>query len=608
MSRDVTADQLRLVIERLGDGIILFDREGTCLYLNPEAVRIIGKPPAEVVGKHILDAVPDAVGRVCERARERLIAGEEVLAVRAYFAQGRWFEILGRPLGGDFLVHFHDITERLQAESARRMSEERFQALVNGVKDYCLVMLDPKGRIASWNAGAERMTGYREDDVVGKIYETLYSPEDVASGEPRRRLEMAVRQGSFTAERWFFRKDGSRFLAQSTYAPVHDALGAPTGFAIVAQDITEQRRLEESLRAKEQRLRLAVQAGAVGTWEEIVGTEELIVDRQFLELCGLPPDRQPSIAAFQAILHPDDRDYFRRQREIVLEADAGYQFEFEYRVAWRSGAEPRWVECHGEVVISADQPGTKRIIGVLRDSTRRHRADEFRKLTAAIMAHDLRLPLSVIQLTGQTLIERESLPARAIEKVRLVLNKVDGMAHMVERLLLYTQAQFGGGILLDKGFTDLEQLCREVLHDVQASHPDADLRFETDGDCRGVWDRSRLIEVAANLVGNAVKYAQSGRPIYVRVRDEGDRVSLRVHNVGPPIPAELMPVIFEPFRRWEKQRGPKTDGFGLGLFIVREIVAAHDGTVEASSSASGGTTFTVVLPRGAAAHPAQPIA
>jgi signal transduction histidine kinase len=110
-----------------------------------------------------------------------------------------------------------------------------------------------------------------------------------------------------------------------------------------------------------------------------------------------------------------------------------------------------------------------------------------------------------------------------------------------------------------------------------------------------------LTEVASNLVGNAVKHGQPGRPIYVRVRDEGDQVSLRVHNLGPPIPPGLLPLVFEPFRRSETQ-----DGFGLGLYIVKEIIAAHGGTVEVRSSASAGTTFTVRLPRGASAHPSPP--
>jgi PAS domain S-box-containing protein len=315
--KGVTAEQLKLVIERLGDGIILFDREGTCLYLNPEAVRLVGKTPAEAVGKHMRDVVPDAMSRITEGARERLIAGEEVLVVRSYFAQGRWFEILGRPLGGDFLVHFHDITERLQAEAARHRSEERFQILVNGVCDYAIFLLDPKGHIASWNAAAERISGYPAEEVVGKPLAFLFPPDLLERDEPRRRLEETVKHGSYNTEARFFRKDGAPIFLESTHTSLYDELGSPSGFAIVTHDVTEQRKMEESLRASEERLRLAVKAGAVGTWEEIVGEERLTGDRQFLALLGLPPNTQPTIEEWLAIVHPDDREYVQRERKRV---------------------------------------------------------------------------------------------------------------------------------------------------------------------------------------------------------------------------------------------------------------------------------------------------
>jgi signal transduction histidine kinase len=177
------------------------------------------------------------------------------------------------------------------------------------------------------------------------------------------------------------------------------------------------------------------------------------------------------------------------------------------------------------------------------------------------------------------------------------------MVKMGERLLLYSQAQFGGGLSLEKEFTDLEQICCDAIGDVQGSHPDCQIRFEVEGDCRGLWDGTRLAEVASNLVGNAVKHGEPGQPIHVVARGEGEQVTLRVHNLGPPIPTELIPTIFEPFHHSQEQPGSGEDGFGLGLYIVKEIVAAHGGTVDVSSSAETGTTFIVRLPRGAGVHP-----
>jgi signal transduction histidine kinase len=199
------------------------------------------------------------------------------------------------------------------------------------------------------------------------------------------------------------------------------------------------------------------------------------------------------------------------------------------------------------------------------------------------------------------LIEREALSDRAIHKVRTIVRTVDRMVDMVQRLLLYTQSHFGSGIALDKKPTDLEQVCRDAISDVQSGRDGDAIQLTIEGDCRGLWDRTRLTEVASNLIGNAVKFAPPGHPVHVVARDEGDRVALQVHNVGPPIPAELLPVIFEPLRRAENQRGSDRS-FGLGLYIVREIVVAHGGTVSVRSSRTTGTLFVVRLPRGEVAR------
>ncbi len=282
MNHVVSADQLSLVLERLGDGIILSDRDGNCLYVNPEALLLLGRKEEELLGKHLREAMPGAVGQVFEGARGRLLAGDEVVLLRSHFARGRWFEVLGRPLAGNFLIHFHDITGRLQAESARRQIDERFRILLDGVKEYALILLDPKGQVASWNAGAERILGYPAAEALGKPLDFLFPPELVQQGVPQRRLKETVERGSLTVERQATRRDGSRFFAQGTYTALSDELGAPSGFALVIHDITEQRALEESLRTNEERLRLAVEAGAIGTWEEIIGERRIIANRHFL--------------------------------------------------------------------------------------------------------------------------------------------------------------------------------------------------------------------------------------------------------------------------------------------------------------------------------------
>jgi signal transduction histidine kinase len=131
-------------------------------------------------------------------------------------------------------------------------------------------------------------------------------------------------------------------------------------------------------------------------------------------------------------------------------------------------------------------------------------------------------------------------------------------------------------------------------------HADRTLRFATAGGCSGLWDRTRLTQVVSNLVSNALKHGQRNEPVDVVVRADGDAVVFTIHNGGPPIPPAILPVVFEPFSHGPEggQRGePGEASIGLGLYVTHEIVAAHGGDIEVSSSSAEGTTFTVRLPR-----------
>jgi PAS domain S-box-containing protein len=599
----ITAEHLKRVVECLTDGIILLDREGTCLYFNPEAARILGQKLAGLAGQPFNVMITDTVSLLPVEARSRIVKGEGLLLSRSFFAKSQWYEVLGRPVGEAVLIHFRDITERLVAESARRQSEERFRLFVRGVRDHALIMLDPKGQIATWNTGAERISGFTANEVMGKHLSMFFPADAVERGEVARRLEGAVKNGSYMAEGWIVRKDGATVRAQTTYNCLYDDLGEPTGFALVTRDITAQRRMQEQLRTEQERLRLAVEAAGVGTFDENLETGELVQDRQCMNLLGWSPDHQLRSEEFFSVVHPEDRQHLELVHRHLLDVPGTSEFEVDYRVVRPRDGEVRWMESQGKVIESVTQPGRRRLLGVLRDTTKGHEIEELRKLAAGILAHDLRAPLSAIKLSGETLMRGEALPEGAVRKVHGIVRAVDRMAHMVEQLLLYTQAQFGGGLALERDLIDLAEVCRQALDDMRAANPHSEVHLEANDDCHGFWDPTRLTEVVWNLVGNAIKHGEPGKPVSVVARDEGERVTLRVNNIGQPIPPELLVSIFEPFRRGATERPARTRGFGLGLYITREIVRAHGGTIEVSSSGSAGTTFTVSLPRSLAAHP-----
>jgi signal transduction histidine kinase len=162
-------------------------------------------------------------------------------------------------------------------------------------------------------------------------------------------------------------------------------------------------------------------------------------------------------------------------------------------------------------------------------------------------------------------------------------------------LLDFSLAQFGQGLPLRREPTCLHDVGSRVLNELQALHPERELVCESSGDTCGEWDPNRLTQVVDNLLGNALRYSTADSPVRAVYRGERDTVVFQTHNLGPPIPEELRPHLFEPFRRGE--HAAKKEGLGLGLYIVREVVEAHGGTIQVESSAEAGTTFTVHLPR-----------
>jgi PAS domain S-box-containing protein len=237
---DAGEARFRLIIERNADGVVVLRDDGRIAYANPAAEALLGRPAEALVGQPF--GVPLLAGETTEVDIPH--PGGEVRHAELRVVRTEW---AGAPA---LLASLRDITARRRSEAAFRESEERFRLLVEGVRDYGMIMVDPLGRIVSWNSAAERLTGFAEPEAVGRHFRLLFTPEDSADGVPESELAIAARDGRADDERWHARRDGTRFWASGVVTPLYDDDGRLRGFAKVLRDITERRRMEEELRRR----------------------------------------------------------------------------------------------------------------------------------------------------------------------------------------------------------------------------------------------------------------------------------------------------------------------------------------------------------------------
>jgi phosphoserine phosphatase RsbU/P len=234
---------------------------------------------------------------------------------------------------------------------------------------------------------------------------------------------------------------------------------------------------------------------------------------------------------------------------------------------------------------------------VALETTRLTETGEFREQLIGIVGHDLRSPLNTISMGAQLLLLHEGLGETETAVARKIARSAAQAARLIDQLLDLTRSRLGGGIPIDPDRMDLEEVCREVVGAMSLSHPDRPLALDVVGDVIGVWDRDRLYQVIANLLGNAIQHGEPRSPIAVRLDGSATEVTIEVSNRGAPIPAALLPTIFDAFRKKRTQHPSREGGLGLGLFIAQQIARAHGGSISATSSETEGTTFRVRLPR-----------
>jgi PAS domain S-box-containing protein len=257
----------RGLLEAAPDAMVVVNQDGEIVLLNVQAEKQFGYKRDELLGQQVKNIIPDGFA-------ERLIADGTRTAAEALAQQiGTGIELAGRRKdGSEFPIEImlsplenlegilvtaaiRDITERKRVEETLRQSEERSRLIVSNAKDYAILMLDPDGNIVNWNEGAERMKGYRAEEIIGQHFSRFYSAEDISNGIPALELGEAARVGRCENEGWRLRKDGSRLFASVAITALRDEKGMLRGFGKITRDITERKKSEEHLVKTMQELR-----------------------------------------------------------------------------------------------------------------------------------------------------------------------------------------------------------------------------------------------------------------------------------------------------------------------------------------------------------------
>ena len=483
-----------------------------------------------------------------------------------------------------------------------QLSEERARLIIDAVTDYAIFMLDREGRVSSWSRGAQQIKGYTAEEIIGQHFSRFYPDDAVAAGWPEHELEAARDYGRFEDEGWRIRKDGSRFWANVTIAPLRDKNGELAGYAKVTRDLTKRREEEERLRQSEERFHLLLEGardyaifmldpeGHVASWnagaEQIKGYRAAeIIGRHF------------------SLFYPEDDRARGKPMTLLQEAlhtgrveDEGWRVRKDGSRFWAdaiiTSLRDKDGRARGFAKVTRDLTA-KRRIAALEES--RQRISEF----LAMLAHELRNPLAPIR-NAVGVMQQAGVTGEQLAWARDVIDRqVAHLTHLVDDLLDISRINTGK-IALRRDSVDLREAIDRA---VEAARPLIDARQQDlsttipDHPVRVTGDVTRLSQVILNLLNNAAKYTPEGGNVCITLEERDDEALIAVRDTGIGISAELLPKVFDLFAQGDRTLDRAEGGLGIGLTLVQRLVEMHGGEAQAASGGRDmGSSFTIHLP------------
>jgi PAS domain S-box-containing protein len=628
----------RAMLDAVPDYMVLKSTTGEVLYANRCALeakkRPIGKAPGEHTGPS-LHELPEEFRVSIEADFRRVFAGETVTSERRFPVENgwRWREVHGSPmLGPDGTVAgavftSRDIHQRKMAEGRLKFLSKvgtLTEALENegvlaavarmsvpDLADFCII------DVVEGDAIRRRKVSHQDparaafaDKLLAPLPAEAYRTERgraVLAGEARlisdydAHTDMDLGLGLLGLAPLsamvvpFVLRGGTTAVAtfvttgESSRRYGADDLAVAEEMAQRAAHIIENAQLHQELRDREASLRIALARLNIWVFEQDAAlryrwsynpmtSESDLFSAQ--SGCGVDGIREIVNGDKFHVLATGERT--RSESKCALGGDTRHFVVTQEALRSATG------EIVGLIGSAVDVTEEKRIQNELATAL------EFRDRVIAIIGHDLRNPLSaVLGIVGLARLD-QTMPQVLRNHFHQIDTAARRMIEMIKSLLDFTQARFVGRLPIAPAPTDVRELCLRVLGEYRAIHPECTIEVEVGGDVRGEWDGGRISQVISNLVGNAIGHGDGAAPIRISIDGDDADVHIRVHNKGVPISSELLPVLFQPFRRGD---GDRPRGLGLGLYIVQQIVIAHGGSIDVTSTLEEGTTFVARLPR-----------
>jgi PAS domain S-box-containing protein len=510
----------------------------------------------------------------------------------------------------------NELTQRLEAQLARHVSEAQHRTAVEQIKDHAIFSMAPDGTATSWNEGVRRVLGFEEEEFIGLSAETIFQPDDVKARVPWRELAYAVDHGVASNDRWMQRKDGTRFFAKGSTTALFDDKKELIGFSKVMRDQTASRETEEALQASETRYRLVALASREAIWDWDITSGKVTWNEGIETLFGYPRDSvRPDITWWHERIHPDERQrVFDSMQTAITRGESFWTADYRCR---RSDGQYAIVTDRG--VIARDESGhAVRMLGTIADVTERRRTDE--KLSQAQrmeavgrlaggIAHDLNNMLTAI-VGFSTLLDQDlELGDSRRKDVAEIIKAADRSATLTRSLLAFARREIIHPEALDMNRIVLEM--GRMLRPAMGESVQVELALEPIAGTVFA-DRGRLEQVILNIALNARDAMPAGGRLSIATRSvelgKGDAarhpgtevtpgryVKLTISDTGQGMDSSTLARIFEPFFT-TKEVG---EGTGLGLSTVYGTVKQAGGFVWAYSEVGHGSAFTVYLPEAA---------